>query len=155
MRIFTFVAILIMLSLTAMAKHIDLETAKSVAATFWENNVQKGSGHKSGIEFHDITAQTEFSNIYILNTNGGFVIVSSDDAAKPILGYSRQGEFNIENIPINAKDWLRSYCNEIQYAIDNNIEAGEETREAWNKLRNGIGLTPKSTRSVSQLLTTT
>ena len=154
MRIFTFVAILIMLSLTAMAKHVDLETAKSVAATFWENNVQKGSGHKSGSEFHDITAQTEFSNIYILNTNGGFVIVSSDDAAKPILGYSRQGEFNTENIPVNAKDWLRSYCNEIQYAIDNNIEAGEETSEAWNKLRNGLGLTPKSTRTVSQLLTT-
>ncbi|MBR3945797.1 MAG: thiol protease/hemagglutinin PrtT [Bacteroidales bacterium] len=154
MRIFTFVAILITLSLTAMAKHVDLETAKSVAATFWENNVQKGSGHKSGSEFYDITAQTEFSNIYILNTNGGFVIVSSDDAAKPILGYSRQGEFNTENIPINAKDWLRSYCNEIQYAIDNNIEAGEETSEAWNKLRNGLGLTPKSTRTVSQLLTT-
>ena len=155
MRTFTFIAILIMLSLTAMAKHVDLETAKSAAATFWENNVQKGSGHKSGTEFYDITAQTEFSNIYIFNTNGGFVIVSADDVAKPILGYSQQGTFTPENIPINAKNWLRNYCDEIQYAIDHNIEAGEATIKAWRNLRNGIGLSPKSTREVSQLLTTT
>ncbi len=155
MRIFTFVAILIMLSLTAMAKHVDIETAKSVAVTFWENNVLKSKINRSGYEFYDITAQTEFTNIYIFNTNEGFVIVSADDVAKPILGYSQQGSFDNENIPEKAKKWLRNYNDEIQHAIDNNIEAGEETREAWNKLRNGIGLTPKSTRSVSQLLTTT
>ena len=154
MRKFTFIAILISLSITAMAKHVDLETAKSVAATFWMKNVQKGNIQKSGIEFRDITEQTEFANIYILNTNGGFVIVSADDVAKPILGYSQQGVFNPENIPANAKSWLRNYCNEIQYAIDNNIETSEENREAWNNLRNGAGLTPRSTRTVSQLLTT-
>ncbi len=154
MRKFTFIAILISLSITAMAKHVDLETAKSVAATFWMKNVQKGNIQKSGIEFRDITEQTEFANIYILNTNGGFVIVSADDVAKPILGYSQQGVFNPENIPTNAKSWLRNYCYEIQYAIDNNIETSEENREAWNNLRNGAGLTPRSTRTVSQLLTT-
>lgn len=154
MRKFTFIAILISLSITAMAKHVDLETAKSVAATFWMKNVQKGNIQKSGIEFRDITEQTEFANIYILNTNGGFVIVSADDVAKPILGYSQQGVFNPENIPANAKNWLRNYCYEIQYAIDNNIETSEENREAWNNLRNGAGLTPRSTRTVSQLLTT-
>lgn len=154
MRKFTFIAILISLAITAMAKHVDLETAKSVAATFWMKNVQKGNIQKSGIEFRDITEQTEFANIYILNTNGGFVIVSADDVAKPILGYSQQGVFNPENIPTNAKSWLRNYCYEIQYAIDNNIETSEENREAWNNLRNGAGLTPRSTRTVSQLLTT-
>ncbi|MBO7572131.1 MAG: C10 family peptidase [Bacteroidales bacterium] len=155
MRKYTFIAILITLSMTAMAKHVDLETAKSVAATFWEKNVQKSNTHRSGYEFYDITSQTEFSNIYIFNTNGGVVIVSADDVAKPILGYSQQGTFNPENIPTNAKSWLRNYCDEIQYAIDNNIETGVETREAWNNLRNGIALAPKSTRTVSQLLTTT
>lgn len=141
--------------MTAMAKHVDLETAKSVAVTFWENNVQKSNIHKSGYEFYDIAAQTEFTNLYIFNTNGGFVIVSSDDAAKPILGYSQQGSFDPNNIPVNAREWLNNYNREIQYAIDNNIESGEETREAWNNLRNGKGLAPKSTRTVSQLMTTT
>ena len=155
MRKFTFIAILIILSFTAMAKHVDLETAKSVAATFWEKNVQKDNIYKSRIEIRDITAQTEFANIYIFNTNGGFVIVSADDVAKPILGYSMQGSFDPENIPANAKSWLRNYCNEIQYAIDYNIEASGATLEAWNNLRNGTGLSPKSTRTVSQMLTTT
>ncbi|MBO4874697.1 MAG: C10 family peptidase [Bacteroidales bacterium] len=155
MRKYTFIAILITLTMTAMAKHVDLETAKSVAVTFWENNVQKSNIYKSGYEFYDIAAQTEFTNLYIFNTNSGFVIVSSDDAAKPILGYSQQGSFDPNNIPINAREWLNNYNREIQYAIDNNIEAGEGTREAWDNLRNGIGLAPKSTRSVSQLMTTT
>ena len=155
MRKYTFIAILITLTMTATAKHVDLETAKSVAVTFWENNVQKSNIHKSGYEFYDIAAQTEFTNLYIFNTNGGFVIVSSDDAAKPILGYSQQGSFDPNNIPVNAREWLNNYNREIQYAIDNNIESGEETREAWNNLRNGIGLAPKNTRTVSQLMTTT
>ncbi len=155
MKRLTLFAILLALTTICYAKHIDVETAKTIAKTFWEHNVLKGNNYKSGTSFYDITSQTEFTNIYILNTNGGFVIVSADDAAKPILGYSQQGEFSTENIPRNAKSWLRGYCNEIQYAIDNNIEAGEETREAWNNLRNGIGLTPKSTRAVSQMLTTT
>ena len=155
MKRYIFIAILIALSMNVTAKHVDLGTAKSVAATFWEKNVLKGNSPKLGIEFRDITEQTEFSNIYILNTNGGFVIVSADDMAKPILGYSSQGSFDPENIPVNAKNWLRNYCDEIQYAIDHNIEAGEATLEAWNNLRNGTGLSPKSTRTVSQLLSTT
>ena len=141
--------------LSAYAKHVDEETAKTVANTFWNQNVLKGNNLKSGNTYTNITSLTEFTNIYIFNNNSGFVIVSADDAAKPILGYSQQATFDPENIPANAKNWILGYCNEIQYAIDNNIEAGEETREAWNNLRNGIGLAPKSSRSVSQMLTTT
>lgn len=155
MRKYTFIALLIILSISATAKHVDLETAKSVAATFWRNNVLKGNGLKSGNEFYNVSAQAEFANIYIFNCNSGFVIVSADDAAKPILGYSQQGTFDPENIPANTREWLNGYNREIQYAIDSNIEAGNVTREDWNRLRNGLGLEAKSTRSVSQLLTTT
>ena len=115
MKRLTLFAILLTLTTICYAKHIDVETAKTIAKTFWEQNILKGNNYKSGTSFNDITSQTEFTNIYILNTNGGFVIVSADDAAKPILGYSQQGEFSPENIPINAKSWLRGYCNEIQY----------------------------------------
>ena len=141
--------------LSVFAKHVDEETAKTAANTFWNQNVLKGNNLKSGNTFTNITAQTEFTNIYIFNTNGGFVIVSADDAAKPILGYSQQATFDPENIPVNAKSWILGYCSEIQYAIDNSIEAGEETREAWDNLRSGIGLAPQCSRSVSQMLTTT
>jgi len=155
MKKFTLIAILLALATTVFAKHVPMETAKSVAKTFWEQNVQKGNIFKAGNVFNDISGQTEFTNLYIFNTNGGFVIVSADDAAKPILGYSQQGSFDPNNIPVNARAWLKGYNSEIQYAIDNNIEAGEETHNTWNNLRNGNGLAPKSTRAISQMLTTT
>ncbi|MBO7652750.1 MAG: C10 family peptidase [Bacteroidales bacterium] len=155
MRKITLLSILLALTMVLFAKHVPMETAQSVAKTFWEQNVQKGNIFKAGNVFNDISDQTEFTNLYIFNTNGGFVIVSADDAAKPILGYSQQGSFDPNNIPVNARAWLKGYNSEIQYAIDNNIEAGAETRNAWNNLRNGNGLAPKSTRAISQMLTTT
>ena len=155
MRKITLLSILLALTMVLFAKHVPMETAKSVAKTFWEQNVQKGNIFKAGNVFNDISDQTEFTNLYIFNTNGGFVIVSADDAAKPILGYSQQGSFDPNNIPVNARSWLKGYNREIQYAIDNNIETGEETRNAWDNLRNGNGLAPKSTRAISQMLTTT
>ena len=155
MRKITLLSILLALTTVLFAKHVPMETAKYVAKTFWEQNVLKGNSPKLTNAFYDISDQTDFSNLYIFNTDNGFVIVSADDAAKPILGYSQQGSFAPNNIPVNAREWLNEYNSEIKFAIDNNIEAGAETQEAWNKLRNGIGLAPKSARSVSQLLTTT
>ena len=125
MRKITLLSILLALTMVLFAKHVPMETAKSVAKTFWEQNVLKGDIYKAGNVFNDISGQTEFTNLYIFNTNGGFVIVSADDAAKPILGYSQQGSFDPNNIPVNARSWLKGYNREIQYAIDvedNNLQ---------------------------------
>ena len=106
MRKITLLSILLALTMVLFAKHVHMETAKYVAKTFWEQNVLKGNSQKSTNVFYDISGQTDFSNLYIFNTDNGFVIVSADDAAKPILGYSQQGSFAPNNIPVNAREWL-------------------------------------------------
>lgn len=54
------------------------------------------------------------------NSNGnGFTIVSADDVAAPILGYSDTGKFDAENIPSNMKAFLADYETEIAWAIEN------------------------------------
>jgi len=59
---------------------------------------------------------------YIFNLNSenqsGFVIVSGDDATKPILGYSNECAFSVDNIPANLRDWLNLYKSEIKCALD-------------------------------------
>ncbi|MGV8827116.1 MAG: thiol protease/hemagglutinin PrtT [Breznakibacter sp.] len=66
------------------------------------------------------TAYSDVSQIpcfYVFNTGDaeGFVIVSADDRATDILGYSFQGSFDYERIPDNFKNWLGFYRDELVY----------------------------------------
>ena len=53
---------------------------------------------------------------YVFNVGDrqGFVIVSGDDRAPEVLGYSDEGQFDAANIPSNMKAWLQGYADEIQ-----------------------------------------
>ena len=68
-------------------------------------------------------------NYYVFNVGQqqGFVIVSGDDRAPEILGYSDEGAFDAENIPDNMKAWLQGYADEInwikQHSAKNNAAA--------------------------------
>ncbi len=48
----------------------------------------------------------------------GYLIVSADDVAAPILGYSTTGTFDPENIPDNMRWWLSQYEAEIEAAAN-------------------------------------
>ena len=62
----------------------------------------------------------EGSCYYIFNVGSrdGFVIVSGDDRAPEILGYSDTGSFDENNIPDNMKAWLQGYADQIQLLSD-------------------------------------
>ena len=52
---------------------------------------------------------------YIFNAvDGGFVIVSGDDRATDILGYSYQGHLDTAAMPANLRWWLQGYAREIE-----------------------------------------
>lgn len=62
-------------------------------------------------------AQSESPGYYIFNHGNqqGFMIVSGDDLAPEILGYSDTGSIDPENMPDNLKKWLQSYSEQIKY----------------------------------------
>ena len=143
-------ALLAVFTLPIFAKHVDVETAKTVARTFWEQNL----GKQTRATFSDVASQTEFTKFYILNTGDGFVIVSADDIAVPILGYSDAGNFDPQNIPVNMYEWLQGYENDINRAISDGVSISAETAANWTKLSRGQGLSPKRSRSVEALVST-
>lgn len=52
---------------------------------------------------------------YIINfTPQGWIIISGDDTATPILGYSEQGSLDFENLPENMQYMLDEYADQIQ-----------------------------------------
>ena len=71
--------------------------------------------------------ETPFKHFYIFNVENdeGFVIVSGDERAKEILGYSDKGHLNYAEMPCNLKSWLNYYEEAIKA-----IPAGMQTTSA-------------------------
>jgi len=67
----------------------------------------------------------QVSGLYVFNVgdDNGFVIVSNDDRATPVLGYSDSGSFNASQMPDNMKAWLQGYADQIEWLKQNNISA--------------------------------
>lgn len=61
--------------------------------------------------------QDESPSIYVFNgSDEGYVIVSADDVAAPVIGYSDKGTFDPENIPENFQAWLDMCSEQIRSA---------------------------------------
>ena len=94
---------------------------------------------------------------YIFNADddNGFVIVSGDDNASPILGYSTVNGFSDENLPPAFKKLLEKYKKEITDIVTNNLVAGDVISEKWEKLINGESISNNKNSEVGPLLSTT
>ena len=53
--------------------------------------------------------------VFVFNsTDEGFVLVSAEDEARTVLGYSDEGTFDVNNIPENMQFWLQMYADELR-----------------------------------------
>ena len=72
--------------------------------------------------------------VFVFNsTDKGFVLVSAEDDARAVLGYSDEGTIDANNIPENMQFWLQMYADEMR-------RLGEEAtrREARGERREAI-----------------
>ncbi len=144
---------LVLLMDWALCNPISPMKAQRLAETFWQ---QSGCAARSGISANalvDITAQTEFSHLYIFSNDGGFVILSGDDCAKPILAYSTSSSFNPENIPAAVRDWLFTYEMRIEDAVNQHLEATSEIAAQWEMLLLGHWIDSKNAQTVDPIIT--
>ena len=134
------------MSLTAFARPVDLVTAKSIASKFMETNeLQLASSYKT---------DKGLAAFYVFNTANGFVIVSADDCETPIIGYSLEGRFDPNNVPVQMQEYLQDFAARIQYGIENQIIADEATARQWELVKTTGRLNEhKSTQAVTPLLT--
>ena len=117
------------ISITSIqAKSVDSTLAKTIAKNlFYERANIKHQHNYSDINVSLVyTRKAGNTNVYyVFNITGkskGFVIVSAEDAAYPILGYSLESNFVQENQPPAFIDSMDHYRNEIIYIKQNNLE---------------------------------
>ena len=140
--------------LSAVAGPVDSTTAKNLATRFWQ--MEYGTP-RAGLEFHNLSPQLGLNQLYVLqNADGeGFVILSSDDRAIPVLGYSDHGTINSADMPDNFRMWLQIYEEEIAAAVSQQLPQSEAVAAEWAALAAGESTTPRAVTAVSPLLSTT
>jgi hypothetical protein len=130
MRSFLLSFILLSCFFTANADEVSMTMAKNLAANFYR--IQNGSAPQQVTILKTETYnETPLYYIFQINNADGFVIVSADDQAYPILGYDLNGEFIIDNMAPQVASWLDKYKNEIIYIINHDSPASEEISQAW------------------------
>ncbi len=120
-----------------VASPVDVNRAQRLGQKYLQSNYAKQVSTLS-LAYTEMTESGQPA-VYVFNADNAFVIVSADDAALPILGSSEEHSFNANDLPDGLAYMLRHYARQIQYAIENNLEADAETAEQWAKVeREGL-----------------
>lgn len=69
---------------------------------------------------HTALSETGIPAVYVFNRpeDGGYLLLSADDEAYPVLGYSDSGEFDGDNMPPALRWWMDEYARQIAYAAN-------------------------------------
>jgi len=127
------------------AKPVDADQARQAAARFLRQ-----AGSAKPLTLVDITSQMPYTEFYTFTIEGGgFVLVSADDVATPILGYSLTNSFDPKGMPEHVAAWLEDYDLEIR-SLKAALGADSDPAPGWDP--NDI---PPIDYDVSPLLTTT
>ena len=90
------------------------------------------------VDANDAKSGNVSTPYYIFNAenNAGFVIVSSDDRTKAVLGYSDHGAIDMNNLPENVAAWLGYYAEAISSLQDSPQDVEYHTTTTATTRRN-------------------
>lgn len=134
---------LMLVFLQGFSQTISEEKAIQIASNFLfgsKQSVRSSSYYDNHIE----------SGIYIVNFEPeGWALVSLDQNARPIIGYSPKGFFDVQDVSSNVKSWLNSESEQIKHAGKSKKWTAE-----WKTLEHEQLPALKSVAAVAPLLKT-
>ena len=119
------ICITLLIPVNLKAREITESEALLTAKTFEQSGVTsqtKSVGKSIPMKLTYTSKEKTGANLYYVFNRGenhGFIIVSGDDRAYDILGYSDYGTFDYESLPANMKYWLETYEKELSVLINN------------------------------------
>lgn len=142
------ISLLFLSAVSAVANPVDVNTAKKAANAF----IQSKLDTKVELQLVNYADRSHFNNFYVFGTDNSFVIIAADDCVQPILGYSIENHFGMDEMPENLYYWLEGYDEQIAEAAKSGQKATQEVRDTWVSLVSGN--IPKSKDTPTYLIQT-
>lgn len=119
----------------AHAETVSRKEANSIAGTFFNAAYGEVTAPPQMVwNGRQLTTDRLFSPIYVYNSpKGGYLIISGENKAYPILAYSKVRKFDKDKISDDEKEVLKTYAREIELIrYDPRIPA--KAMEAWRNI---------------------
>ena len=124
----------------AMASDVTPEQAGKLASSFFSGT--RGAARVDLVwdGTDGLTRSGESPAFYVFNhAGGGYVVIAGDDAATPILAFSKTGKFVTEGMPENIRGFFQEYTREINYLRNTGRKQTAEGAAQWERAaREGI-----------------
>ena len=102
----------------------------------------------------DIETNTVCYYVFNIGDDEGFIIVSGDDVAPPILGYSTESLYDKENLPPNFSKWMENIQKNIAFSVEKKMHPTNKTVSYWKTYLNQNEQLMKCERAEDPLITT-
>ncbi|MBR1550359.1 MAG: C10 family peptidase [Bacteroidales bacterium] len=144
----TILMLMCLAAAVAEAKPVSPADALRAATHFW----QSALGAKGTLQ----QARWAYSEAYLFVGNGGgFVVLSADDCARPVLAYSTTSPIAPEALPEQLAARLEASCGLIAEGVLQDVEPSKEDAARWQALLGGSPLKDGSDEeSIGPLLET-
>ena len=121
----------------ALANPVTADQARQKAAQFFNKRATKHARAKApAAKALKMMAAGKDDSYYIFNVgdDGGYVVVSGEDATEEILGYSDTGSINPDNMPCGMRALFEGYTEQIKFLQKKGITtaAPRKTRTAYH-----------------------
>ena len=134
MRKLLSMVVLILMMSNLFAAPISVEVAKSLGQKFVQANFDLDRQSSDMNLVYTVNADNGEPALYVFNvSDNGFVLVSASDLVRPILGYSLENAFDIDNVAPGLGYFLGVYQESISYALEN-----VQTPETWISKESGL-----------------
>ena len=133
-KFFTLLIVLFITLENVFSDPVDKDEAKKIAEYFF-NTYAPAMKKEAAINDVFVKKYNNQESLYIFTfETGGFVIVSADDHALPVLAYSFTSPV-VEKLPANAESLLNRYSKEIEDLKKSEIKDDKIAKE-WENIRN-------------------
>ena len=134
------IALILVTGLNVSAKLVDISHARLAGKNFYFERL--ASHLAKPLVYSDLAISSEYVEksgdipvYYVFNFSGnGFILVSADDCCLPVIGYSFDSHYNLENQPENFIYWMGCRKQEIVENINHKILPDMAISNEWNRL---------------------
>jgi hypothetical protein len=155
-RLLLVVVLFLALCGIAAAETVTVETAKAAARNWFAKASTRGSTGEPQLVWtgnYDATRGPLAVPFYVFNISGdGWIAISGDDEARPVLARSEEGSFSPGDLPDIISEWFDGYADQINFLRADGSAQSRQAKEEWENLLEGSATRAEAVKMLGTVL---